>query len=51
MTKQRAIVNFSKVKENDLAEIAKIIVNKMTGNAYFKTPTPPLATIQTAITE
>ena len=50
MKKQRAIVSFAKTKENDLAELAKLIVSKMTMKAYFTTPNPPLATIQTAIT-
>lgn len=48
--KQRVIVSFAKTKENDLAELAKLIVSKMTKNLYFTTPNPPLATIQTAIT-
>lgn len=50
MNKSKAITSFAKVKAHELAEVAQNIVKLMTKNPNFKTPTPPLETIQSAIT-
>lgn len=51
MRKPKAIVNFAKVKENDLVESAQRILNKMAKNAHFKTPIPALEVIQKALSD
>ena len=51
MHKQKAIVDFSKFKDNDLVVFAQGIESKMTNNPDFTKPTPALAVIQTAINE
>jgi hypothetical protein len=49
MRTQKALINFSKTKDNDLSNTAQNIVNKMSLNPYFTDPQPPLATLQDAI--
>ncbi len=49
MKTQKARINFSKVKDHELAHVAQNIVNKMTINAHFSQPTPTLLSIQTTI--
>jgi hypothetical protein len=39
------------VKVEDLINLAQVIVKGMTGNANFPTPTPPVATVQAALTD
>ena len=51
MKMQKALINFAKEKDHELANTAQNIVNKMTINPYFTNPTPPLATIQQAISD
>src|ERR1700684_3939046 len=38
-------------KVEDLINLAQVIVKGMTSNASFPTPTPPVATVQTALTD
>ncbi|MFZ4592301.1 MAG: hypothetical protein ACOYN6_14970 [Ignavibacteria bacterium] len=49
MRKQKAIIDFSKVKDNDLTEVAQVIWTKLTGNPDFTTPIPPLSSLKSAI--
>ena len=49
MKTQKALIDFSKSKDRDLAHEAQNIVSKMTNNANFTNPTPSLATLQAAI--
>lgn len=51
MRKQKAIIDFSKVKDNDLPEAAYLIYNKMTGNADFPTPPVLMPAYKSAIDE
>lgn len=51
MSKRKAVINFKQYKDNDLVEIAQLIVSKMSLNADFPKPVPTLTVIQTAITE
>ena len=51
MRKQKAIIDYSKVKDNDLNELAQLIVDKMTGNPDFLTPTPTLIVVQASVTD
>ena len=48
---QKAIIDYTGIRDNDLTEVAQLIVDKMTGNLDFPTPVPPLATVQTSITD
>jgi len=48
---QKAIINYSYVRDNDLPEVSQLIVDKLTANPDFPTPVPPLATVQTSITD
>ena len=50
MRAQKAVINFSRVKDNTLANAAQHIVIKMTGNTNFTAPNPSLETLQIAIT-
>ena len=50
MRAQKAVINFSRVKDNTLANAAQHIVIKMTGNTHFTAPNPSLETLQIAIT-
>ena len=50
MKTQKALINFSRSKDHDLAHEAQNIVSKLTNNANFTNPTPSLATVQAAIT-
>ncbi len=43
---QKALINFSKTRDSELANTAQNIVNKMTINPNFTNPLPPLLTIQ-----
>lgn len=51
MRKQKAIIDFSKVRDNDLSETAQLIHDRMSGNADFPTPPVDLVDLRTAITE
>lgn len=46
----RIVNGFDKLSDSDLLAKANNIINGMTGNASFPTPTPTLATVQTGIT-
>ena len=50
MKTQKALINFSRSKDHDLAHEAQYIVSKMTENVFFTNPVPSLATVQAAIT-
>ena len=47
---QKALINFSKIKDNELVSYAQKIVLKMTNNPNFTAPIPDLETVQAAIT-
>lgn len=51
MKKQKARIDFSRVPDNDLTELAQLIYNKMFGNPDFPNPTPTLIVFQTSITD
>ena len=51
MKKQKAKIDFTRVKDSDLREIARSIVNKMTSNPNFPNPAPALPLIQIDIDE
>jgi hypothetical protein len=44
-------IGFSRIPDGDLDEKAKHIITSLTGNANFPTPSPTLATVQTALDE
>jgi len=46
---QKAIVDFTKVKDNDFIEVTQTIINKMTGNKDFPSPVPTLTVIQSSL--
>lgn len=48
MKKQKAIISYIHVRDNDLTEVSQLIINKLTGNTYFPNPPVTLATVQTA---
>jgi hypothetical protein len=45
---QKAIINYSYVRDNDLTEVSQLIINKLTGNTYFLNPPVTLIIVQTA---
>jgi len=45
MTRKRVIINFAHLSVELLIELAWFIISKMTGNVYFTTPDPTLASI------
>ena len=49
MKKQKAKIDFTSVRDNDLTEVGQLIVDRMTGNTFFPTPPVLLATVQTSI--
>ena len=51
MKKQKAIISFAHVKDNDLTEYSQLIHDKLTANPHFPTPTPTLILLQTGITD
>ena len=50
MKAQKALIDFSGVKDGDLADDAQKIVDKMTGNLNYTAPQPSLSVVQSAIT-
>ena len=50
MRAQKALIHFSKIRDNELVSYAQKIVLKMTNNPNFTTPHPELSRIQEAIT-
>jgi hypothetical protein len=50
MKTKKALISFSKIRDNELASYAQKIVQKMTDNPNFTAPQPDLATVQNAIT-
>ena len=50
MKAQKALIDFSGVKDGDLADDAQKIVDKMTGNLNYTAPQPNLSVLQSAIT-
>lgn len=44
--KAKALISFSRMKDDELATIANTIINAMTGNTNFATPAPPLEDVQ-----
>jgi hypothetical protein len=51
MRKQKAIIDFGKVKDNDLPEVAQLIHDKLNGNPDFPTLPVPILSLKNAITE
>ena len=51
MRKQRAIISYAHVKDNDLTEVGQLIVDRLTGNTNFPNPTPTLIVVQASITD
>ena len=49
MKKQKAIIDFSRVRDNDLTEAATLIHEKLNANPDFPTPSPTLPVFLTAI--
>lgn len=48
MQQERILTSFAKVKQNDLADVTQSIINKMTKNPYFSSPSPALNVVQAA---
>lgn len=48
MRKQKAIISYSEVKDNDLTEVAELVIAKLTGNADFPNPPVTLADMRAA---
>jgi len=51
MRKQKAVIDYTQFRENDLPEIAQLIVDKLTANPHFPSPEPTLAVVQGSITD
>jgi hypothetical protein len=51
MRKQKAIINFTRVRDNDLPETSLVIYKRMFGNPDFPSPTPSMAELQIAIND
>lgn len=51
MSVLRVITGFSRLRDEELDTLAQSVIEKMTGNANFATPNPPLAEVTTALTE
>ncbi len=49
MKKQKAIIDFTRVRDNDLTETATLIHEKLNANPDFPTPSPTLPVFLTAI--
>src|SRR2546430_7608479 len=47
--KAKVNIGFSRTPDSELDERAKGIIEKLTGNGDFPTPSPTLATVQTAL--
>ncbi|WP_437919847.1 hypothetical protein [Sphingobacterium sp. LRF_L2] len=48
-TKFKALIGFSRWKDDELVVYANTIVNAMTDNANFPAPSPALAEVQTVV--
>ena len=51
MRKQKAVINYTQFRDNDLTEIAQLIVNKLTANPHFPSPQPTLVVVQGSISD
>ena len=48
---QKAKIDYTDIRDNDLTEVSQLIVDKMTANPHFPTPIPTLIVVQTSITD
>ena len=48
---QKAKIDYTDIRDNDLTEVSQLIVDKLTGNPHFLTPIPTLIVVQTSITD
>lgn len=46
---QKAIVDYTKVRDSEISPFAEFIFNSMTGNANFPTPTPSLGDVKALV--
>lgn len=49
MKHHKALINFSRVRDNDLTEVSQTIVSKMSKNEDYPNPTPSLNVVQASI--